>query len=120
MLFLKTTSAMKAPGIYDVDVAAKPPGKTFGVFFATDQDNPPVEIFTALENLGFKNTHISRYTHKEGKKIVDFHYHKPGTDIFEGWKNDECETNLRAIADLLGSIGIKVAPRVMSLAEAYR
>ena len=38
MLFLKSTSASKAPGVYEVDIAAKPPGKTFGVYIATNPD----------------------------------------------------------------------------------
>ena len=48
MLFLKSTSVTKAPGIYEVDVAAKPPGKTFGIFMATDPDNPPNAVLAAL------------------------------------------------------------------------
>ena len=56
MLFLKTTSVTKAPGIYEVDIAAKPPGKTFGIFMATDPDNPPASVLAALETLGFQNT----------------------------------------------------------------
>ena len=48
MLFLKSTSVTKAPGIYDVDIAAKPPGKTFGVFIATDPDHPPTAVLEKL------------------------------------------------------------------------
>ena len=53
MLYLKTTTVTKAPGIYEVDIAAKPPGKTFGVYLATDPDNPPVEVLAKLAALGF-------------------------------------------------------------------
>ena len=58
MLFLKSTNATKAPGIYEVDVAAKPPGKTFGVFLATDPDNPPHTVLAGLAELGFQNVPI--------------------------------------------------------------
>src|SRR5476649_1228260 len=65
MLFLKSTSVTKAPGIYEVDVAAKPPGKTYGVFLATDPDNQPTDVLAALAALGFTNTYSSGYTHKD-------------------------------------------------------
>jgi hypothetical protein len=119
MLFLKSTAVTKAPGIYDVDVAAKPPGKTFGVFLATDPDNSPTAVLDALAKLGYKNTKVSRYTHKDKGKVVDLHFQKPGTDLFEGWKDNEREENLKAIEQLFSSVGITIAPRVMALAEAY-
>ena len=71
MLFLKSTSVTKAPGIYDVDVAAKPPGKTYGVFMATDPDNPPQAVLAALTELGFHNTYRQAYTHKDKGKVLD-------------------------------------------------
>ena len=120
MLFLKTTSSSKAPGIYDVDIAAKPPGKTFGVFLATDPDNPPSDVLAALAALGFQNTYRQSYTHKDKGKVLDLHFQKDGTDLFKGWKTEECEANLRALDEIFDRIGIKLAPRVMSLAEAYR
>jgi hypothetical protein len=119
MLFLKSTSVTKAPGIYEVDVAAKPPGKTFGVFLATDPDNPPQAVLTALAELGFENTYQQTYVHKDKGKVLDLHFQKNGTDLFNGWKTEECAANLAAIDTLFGNVGIKIAPRVMSLAEAY-
>jgi hypothetical protein len=119
MLFLKSTAVTKAPGIYEVDVAAKPPGKTFGIFMATDPDNPPSAVLTALAELGFKNTYQQNYTHKDKGKVLDLHFQKNGTDLFNGWKTDECGANLAAIDTLFGNYGIKVTPRVMTLAEAY-
>lgn len=119
MLFLKSTSVTKAPGIYDVDVAAKPPGKTFGVFLATDPANPPQAVLTGLAELGFKTTHQQGYVHKDKGKVLDLHFQKDGTDLFNGWKAEECTANLAAIDALFGNIGITVTPRVMSLAEAY-
>src|SRR5476651_2387478 len=112
MLFLKSTSVTKAPGIYEVDVAAKPPGKTYGVFLATD-------VLAALAALGFTNTYSSGYTHKDRGKVLDLHFQKDGTDLFKGWKTEECEANLAAINSLFSSIGVTVTPRVMTLAEAY-
>jgi hypothetical protein len=119
MLFLKSTSVTKAPGIYEVDVAAKPPGKTFGIFMATDPDNPPSTVFAELESLGFFNSYKQAYTHKDKGKVLDVHYQKNGTDLFNGWKTEECEANLAAINGLFEKYGITVTPRVMSLAEAY-
>jgi hypothetical protein len=119
MLFLKSTSVTKAPGVYEVDVAAKPPGKTFGVFLATDPDNPPNALLSGLAELGFQNTYQQSYVHKDKGKVLDLHFHKDGTDLFKGWKAEECAQNLAAIDNLLGNFGIKAAPRVMSLAEAY-
>jgi hypothetical protein len=119
MLFLKSTSVTKAPGIYEVDVAAKPPGKTFGVFMATDPDNPPRAVLTALAELGFQNTYQQSYIHKDKGKVLDLHFQKDGTDLFSGWKTEECAANLAAIDTLFGNVGIKITPRVMSLAEAY-
>lgn len=119
MLFLKTTSVTKAPGIYEVDIAAKPPGKTYGVFMATDPENPPAAILAALQEMGFQNTKTQGYTHKDKGKVLDLHFQKDGTDLFNGWKTEECSANLAAIEALFDGIGIKVAPRVMSLAEAY-
>jgi hypothetical protein len=119
MLFLKSTSVTKAPGIYEVDVAAKPPGKTFGVFLATDPDNPPASVLDTLASLGFHNTYRQAYTHKDRGKVLDLHFQKNGTDLFNGWKADECEANLAAITALFDSVGIKITPRVMTLAEAY-
>lgn len=119
MLFLKSTSVTKAPGIYEVDVAAKPPGKTFGVYLATDPDNPPAAILAALDEMGFQNIKSAAYTHKDRGKVLDLHFQKDGTDLFKGWKADECSANLAAIDSLFGTVGIKVTPRVMTLAEAY-
>ncbi|HEV7816265.1 MAG TPA: hypothetical protein VGP06_14340 [Janthinobacterium sp.] len=119
MLFLKTTTVTKAPGIYEVDVAAKPPGKTFGIFMATDPDNPPQEVLAQLKVLGFQNTYSSGYTHKDRGKVLDLHFQKDGTDLFKGWKSEECSANLAAIETLFGGVGIAITPRVMSLAEAY-
>ena len=119
MLFLKSTSVTKAPGIYEVDIAAKPPGKTFGIFMATDPDNAPDAIIAALTAMGFHNTYRQAYTHKDKGKVLDLHYQKNGTDLFNGWKTDECTANLAAIEALFAGIGVKIAPRVMTLAEAY-
>ena len=119
MLFLKSTSVTKAPGIYEVDVAAKPPGKTFGVFLATDPDNPPQTVLAGLAELGFKHTHQQSYIHKDKGKVLDLHFQKDGSDLFNGWKAEECTANLAALEALFGNVGITVTPRVMSLAEAY-
>jgi hypothetical protein len=119
MLFLKSTSVTKAPGIYEVDVAAKPPGKTFGIFLATDPVNPPTAIIEALLGMGFQNTYQQAYTHKDKGKVLDLHYQKGGTDLFNGWKTDECSANLAAIEALFASVDITITPRVMTLAEAY-
>lgn len=119
MLFLKSTSVTKAPGIYEVDIAAKPPGKTFGIFMATDPDNPPAGILHALGEMGFHNTYKQAYTHKDRGKVLDLHFQKDGTDLFQGWKAEEMEANMAAITALFGGIGITIAPRVMTLAEAY-
>jgi hypothetical protein len=114
MLFLKSTSASKAPGIYEVDIAAKPPGKTFGVYIATNPDQPPVALLGALTVLGQKG-----YTHRDGGKVLDVHYEKKGTDLFDGWTTAESTVNLAAIESLFSQHGIAIAPRVMSLSEAY-
>lgn len=119
MLFLKSTSATKAPGIYDVDVAAKPPGKTFGVFLATDPEHPPHALLAGLAELGFKNTFRQSYTHRDKGKVLDLHFQKDGTDLFNGWKDEERALNLQALDVLFGHVGIQLAPRVMTLAEAY-
>jgi hypothetical protein len=119
MLYLKSTSVTKAPGIYEVDVAAKPPGKTFGIFIATDPANPPAAVLDGLAELGFHNTYKQAYTHKDKGKVLDLHFQKNGTDLFNGWKTDECSANLAAVESLFAAAGIKIAPRVMTLAEAY-
>ncbi len=119
MLFLKSTAVTKAPGIYELDIAAKPPGKTFGIFMATDPDHPPTEVLTALAALGFQNTYRQGYTHKDKGKVLDMHFQKNGTDLFNGWKTEECASNMAAIETLFSGIGLTITPRVMSLAEAY-
>jgi hypothetical protein len=119
MLFLKSTTVTKAPGIYEVDIAAKPPGKTFGVYIATDPDNPPADVLAALEAAGFQQTHSSGYTHKDRGKVLDLHFQKDGTDLFKGWKVEENEANMAFINKLFSDLGITITPRVMSLAEAY-
>lgn len=120
MLFLKSTSVTKAPGIYEVDIAAKPPGKTFGVFMAIDPAHPPQEVLDKLAAMGFLNTHVSDYTHKKDRgKVRDMHFMKKGTDLFDGWKDAEREENMKQIEELFKSVGITITPRVMSLAEAY-
>lgn len=119
MLFLKSTSVTKAPGIYEVDIAAKPPGKTYGVYMATDPDNPPAAVLEALANAGFVKTHSSGYTHKDRGKVLDIHFQKDGTDLFKGWKPEEAEVNMAQINEIFSKVGIAVTPRVMSLAEAY-
>lgn len=119
MLFLKSTTVFKAPGIYEVDIAAKPPGKTFGIFLATDPDNQPEQVLAQLKALGFDNTYSSGYTHKDRGRVLDLHFQKDGSDLFKGWKSEECTSNLAQIGALFDAIGIAVTPRVMTLAEAY-
>lgn len=119
MLFLKSTAAPVAPGVYAVDVAAKPPGKTFMIYAAVDADEMPANFIQAVEGMGFKQVHANHYKHHNGKKIVDLHFQKAGTDIFEGWTNAEKEANLQAMEQVFTGFNIKVAPRVMSLAEAF-
>jgi hypothetical protein len=119
MLYLKTTVKTVAPSIYGVDIAAKPPGKTFSIYMAVDADNLPQTFLDAIEGLGFKRTTASPYTHNDGKKILDLHYQKGGSEIFEGWSTTERDANLTAIEGVLTSFGISVTPRVMSLAEAF-
>ena len=119
MLFLKSTALTKAPGIYEVDVAAKPPGKTFGVYLATDPDNAPEGVLGALAELGFKGTYQKSYTHRDGGRVLDLHFEKDATDLFKGWKPEECSANLAAIDSLFGTLGLKVTPRIMTMAEAY-
>lgn len=119
MLFLKTTSTGKAPGVYEVGIAAKPPGKTFGVHLATDPDNAPQALLGQLAALGFATVHSAGYQHKDGGKVLDLHFQKDGSDIFKGWKAEECTQNLAAITALLQQHGIAITPRVMTMAEAY-
>lgn len=119
MLFLKSTVAPLAPGLFLVDVAAKPPGRTFGVYIAIDGDNPPEATLGKIEALGFRRSVTAPYTHQDGKHVVDIHFHKPGTDIFDGWTAAEKEANLKALEDLFGELNIQIKPRVMSLAEAF-
>ncbi len=120
MLFLKSTSAPVAPGVFVVDVAAKPPGKTYMIYAALDADNLPAEFIKAVEGMGFRQVFSKPYTHHDGKKIVDLHFQKAGSDIFEGWTNDEREANLKKMDDVFAGFGITTHPRVMSLAEAFR
>lgn len=120
MLFLRNTSITMAEGVYLVDVAAKPPGKTFDIIAALDGDNPPQAFISALEGMGFARAQSKTYTHGDGKKVLDVLYQKPGTDLFQGWTGAEKEANLAAIESALGGFDIKVTPRVMSMAEAYQ
>lgn len=119
MLFIKSTTKTIAPSIYAVDVAAKPPGKTYEIFLAVDADNEPAQFLQAIEALGFVRALASTYTHSDGKKVLDLHYRKSGTDIFDGWKDSERELNLKGIEEIFTSHGLEMKPRVMSLAEAF-
>ncbi|RZI40861.1 hypothetical protein EGT07_21425 [Herbaspirillum sp. HC18] len=120
MLFLKSTSAPVAPGVFAIDVAAKPPGKTFMIYAAVDAVTLPADFIKAVEGMGFKQVLTKPYTHHDGKKIVDLHFQKAGTDIFDGWTAAEKEANLQKMEEVLGGFNIKFTPRVMSLAEAFR
>ncbi|MGH8809661.1 MAG: hypothetical protein ACREX0_17445 [Noviherbaspirillum sp.] len=120
MLFLKTTSAPVAPSVYAIDVAAKPPGKTFMIYAAVNATNIPTAFIEAVEGMGFKQVDQKAYTHSDGTKIVDLHFQKAGTDIFEGWTNAEKDANLEAMIQAFAGFNIKFTPRVMSLAEAFR
>lgn len=120
MLFLKSTAAPVAPGVFAVDIAAKPPGKTFMIYVAVDADNTPTTFIDAITGLGYKEVFSKPYTHHNGKKVVDLHFQKAGTDIFEGWTDNERAANLDAMEKMFASFQIKISPRVMSLAEAFR
>jgi hypothetical protein len=119
MLFLKSTSVSKAPGVYEVDIAAKPPGKTFGVYIATNPDKSPAALLASLLALGFEEVHQKGYTHRDRGQVLDVHFEKKGTDLFHGWTTAESAVNLAAIIALFGEHGVTVTPRVMSLSEAY-
>ncbi|HEX7635608.1 MAG TPA: hypothetical protein VF427_10060 [Noviherbaspirillum sp.] len=119
MLFLKNTSTSVAPGVYAVDVAAKPPGKTFMIYAAVDAAQMPTTFIQAIEDMGFSQVHAAPYKHHDGKEIIDLHFQKAGSAIFEGWTDAERDANLQNIETVLAGFNIKVTPRVMSLAEAY-
>lgn len=119
MLFLKSTSTSVAPGVYVVDVAAKPPGKTFMIYAAVDAVQMPTAFIQAIEGMGFNQVHAASYKHHDGKEIIDLHFQKVGSGIFEGWTDAERDTNLKDIETMLAGFNIKVTPRVMSLAEAF-
>ena len=72
-----------------------------------------------LAALGFKGTYQKNYTHRDGGRVLDLHFEKDGTDLFKGWKAEECSANLAAIDSLFDKLGIAVTKRVMSMAEAY-
>jgi hypothetical protein len=120
MLFLKSTADPVAPGIYAVDVAAKPPGKTFMIYAAVDAAEMPTSFIKTVEGMGFKQMRSRSYKHADGTQIVDLHFQKAGTDIFDGWTDAEREVNLQMIEKTMGEFNIKINPRVMSLAEAFR
>ena len=119
MLYLKSTTVTKAPGIYDVDVAAKPPGKTFAVYIAIDPDRPPQAVLDKLGEMKFFLCSQKAYKHKDKGKVLDLHFMKKGSDLFDGWKDQEREENMKLIEALFSSIGISIVPRVMTLAESY-
>lgn len=119
MLFLKKTTDPVAPGVYAVDVAAKPPGNTFMIYAAVDSTLPTAFI-QAVEGMGFKQISAKSYKHHNGKEIVDLQFQKGGTDIFEGWTVAEKAANLEMIEKVFSGLNIPVTPRVMSLAEAFR
>ena len=81
--------------------------------------NPTQCNIDAIAKLGFRQAAASAYTHNDGKKVLDLHFSKAGTDIFEGWKESEREANLQAMQSLFSDVGIEIKPRVMSLAEAF-
>lgn len=120
MLFLKSTSAPKAPGLYEVDIAAKPPGKTFAVYLATDAEHPPAALLTGLQTLGFAVVNQQTYTHRAGASILDLQLEKAGSDLFKGWTSDESAANLAALTQLFAAAGVTITPRVMTMAQAYR
>jgi hypothetical protein len=118
-LFVKSTSQPVVTGVYLVDVAAKPPGKTFAVYMAVDAEAPPTALLGAIEAMGYKRAVSSPYKHQDGKQVLDLHFHKAGTDIFEGWTVAEKEANLAKLGEVFGAAGVTITPRVMSLAEAF-
>jgi hypothetical protein len=79
----------------------------------------PQALLAALAELGFKGSYQKKYTHRDGGRVLDLHFEKDGTDVFKGWKADECSANLAALDSLFSNLGISVARRVMSMAEAY-
>jgi hypothetical protein len=52
-------------------------------------------------------------------KVIDFHFQKAGTDIFQGWKENEREENLQALQLLFSPLKIELKPRVMTPTEAF-
>lgn len=119
MLYLKSTAVQAAPGVFAVEVAAKPPGTTYVIYAAVDAAEPPTEFVEAVEQLGFQQVQAKTYVHHDGRKIADLHFHKPGSAVFEGWTNEERESNLAQIAAVLARFQITATPRVMTLAEAF-
>jgi len=120
MLFLKNTAAPVVPGVYAIDVAAIPPGNTYMIYAAVDEVELPSGFIQAIKGIGFQQVHAKPYRHHDGKKIVDLHFQKAGTDIFQGWTDAEKLANLEVMGQVFTSLGIEFKPRVMSLAEAFR
>lgn len=120
MLFLKNTAAPLVPGVYAIDVAAIPPGNTYMIYAAVDEADLPSGFIQAIEGMGFQQVKAKPYKHHDGKKIVDLHFQKAGTDLFQGWTASEKLANLETMGQVFSGLGIEFKPRVMSLAEAFR
>jgi hypothetical protein len=83
-------------------------------------DNPPQAVLAALARNSVSRTPISRgYVHKDKGKVLDLHFQKDGTDLFKGWKTEECASQPGGAGCACSAMSASVTPRVMSLAEAY-
>ena len=76
-------------------------------------------MIAAIDGLGFKKIVISPYTHNDGRKVIDLHFQKVGTDIFQGRKDSEREENLQALQTLFSPLDIELKSRVMTPSEAF-
>lgn len=80
--------------------------KTYWLEFEYPTEVEPHALLTALESEGWEKTHKHEWVeYQTGVPTTALTCSKPGTDLFNGWTDDERTTNMARARAILRSFG---------------
>jgi hypothetical protein len=114
-----------------VQFQSQNPHKTLFLKLWVDVKNEPVELYAALEKIGFKRTSVvpappitAKYCYDGGygkdddTLIVEHYFEKSGSDMFNGWTPEEQRKNVPAARAVLRKFGFtRIDHRKLTLAD---
>ena len=114
-----------------VEFQSTNPHKTLFLKVWVDANYEPIELYAALEKIGWKRTNVppappiaakycyaGRYGKDDDTPVIEHYYEKQGSSLFNGWTPEELKKNVPAARAALRKFGFTRIPhRSLTLAD---